>query len=270
VKKPAYRIYFRTAGPFIVTLSVTFLAALSAIAFIDTGDSSRFTLVLPTLVSFALAYFLHKASLSWIRIAEDGKGIVSVPSWYGRKLWGEHLVRGRVADDSQLLFCRKSAYGAFDGYYVILRTPGSPDVMLWTAESGISRRTWERVANEVREVHRLNCRLIRQVVGNEGTQETEWTAKSDRIRWENVKWIGPPSVFAWLGIPARLFTGNLWAIILVGVMLWIVGFSLFWHFFRTHEVAKGQGLAATTLVWTVQFVALFAVMALVTNAFLHR
>lgn len=164
VKQEAYRIYLRTTYPFILTLSVTFMAVLFAIAFFGTSDSSRFAAVLPTVGLFTLAYFLDKASLSWIRISEDGKELVSVPSWYSRKLWGEDRVVGHIIPGSELLFCRKSAYGALDGYYVVLRTPGGPDQVLWNAESGIRRRSWERVTQEIRELHQLDTRLVRQVV----------------------------------------------------------------------------------------------------------
>jgi len=246
------------------------MAVLFAIAFFDTGDSSRLALVVPTLTLFTLAYFLHKASLSCIRISEDGKEIVSVPSWYSRRLWGEHRVVGRIAPESELLFCRKSAYGGFDGYYVILRTPSTSDLVLWNAESGISRRFWERIAKDIREQHQLNARLVRQVVSNQGTQETEWTATSDKIMWKDLKWIIGPALFSWLGIPVRLFTPDPWTIALIGALLWIIGFSVLWYFYRTHQVAKEQSLATTTLVWTLQFAGLYAVTALATSAYLHR
>jgi len=246
------------------------MAVLFAIAFFDTGDSSRLALVLPTLTLFTLAYFLHKAGLSWIRISEDRKDIVSVPSWYSRKLWGEHRVVGRIVPASELLFCRKSTYGAFDGYHVILRTPSVPDLVLWNAENGISRRFWERVAKEIRELYQLNARLVRQVVTNQGMHETEWTAESDRIRWKNLKLIIGPALFPWLGIPVRLLTPDPWKIALASVLLWIIGFSVFWYFYRAHRVAKEQSLALTTLVWTLQFVGLYVVTALATSAFLHR
>jgi len=246
------------------------MAVLFAIAFFNTGDSSRLALVLPAVTLFAMAYFLHKASLSWIRVSEDGKEIVSIPSWYSRKLWGEHRVVGRIAPESELLFCRKSAYGAFDGYYVILRTPSTSDLVLWNAESGISRRFWERVAKEIRELHQLNARLVRQVVSNQGTQETEWTLNSDKIMWKNLNWIIGPALFPWLGIPVRLFTADPWTIALMGALLWIIGFSVLWYFYRSHYIAKEQSLATITLVWTLQFAGLYAVTALATSAFLHR
>jgi hypothetical protein len=269
VNRRDYRIYLRASLPFILTLSVLFLAVLFAIAFLDTLDRSRFALALPTLALFALAYLLHKASLSWIRISDDGNEIVSVPSWYSRKLLGERRLVGRIGPESELLFCRKSAYGAFDGYYVILRTPDTSDLVLWNAESGISRRIWERAAKEIGELHQLKTRLVRQVVGNQGTQETEWTAKSDKLMWKNATWLIGPALFSWLGIPVRLLTPDPWKIAFVGVFLWIVGVSVYWFFYRSHQVAKEQNLAITTLLWTLQFGGLYTVTALATNAFLH-
>jgi hypothetical protein len=270
VKQKAYRIYLRTTFPFILTLSVSFMAFLFVIAFFDTSDSSRFAFVLPTVVLFMLAYFLHKASLSWIRISEDGKEVVAVPSWYSRKLWREHRVIGLIMPGSELLFCRKSAYGAFDGYYVILRTPGGTDKVLWNAESGVRRTYWERVSQEIRELHHLHTRMVKQVVSDQGTQETSWTAQSDKLPWKNLKLIIGPAIFPWLGIVVRLITPNPWKIALVGIFFWACGVSLFWYIYRSREVARDPGLATTTLVWTLQFVGFYAATTLATNAFLHR
>ena len=223
-----------------------------------------------TVVLFVLAYFLHKASLSWIRISEDGKELVAVPSWYSRKLWGEHHVVGLITPGSELLFCRKSAYGAFDGYYVILRTPGGTDQVLWNAESGIRRRYWERVAREIRELHHLHTRMVRQVVSDQGTQEASWTAESDKFPWKNLRLIIGPAIFPWLGIVVRLITPDPWKITLAGIFFWACGVSLFWYIYRSREVARDPGLATTALVWTLQFAGFYAATTLATNAFLHR
>jgi hypothetical protein len=79
-----------------------------------------------------------------------------------------------------------------------------------------------------------------------------------------------PALFPYLGIAVRLLTADPWKIALVGVLLWIIGISVFWYFYRTHEVAKEQSLSTTGLVWTLQFVGFYAVTVLATNAFLHR
>ena len=65
------------------------MASLFVITFITTPDSSRLALVYPTVILFLVAYFVHKGSLSWIRISADGKEIMKVPSWFARKLLGE-------------------------------------------------------------------------------------------------------------------------------------------------------------------------------------
>jgi hypothetical protein len=270
VDRRDYRIYLRTAFPFLLTLSVTFLAVLLAIAFLDNQDYFRLMLLIPTVALFTLAYCLHRASLSWIRISRDGNEIVSTPSWYSRKLLGERRVVGQVTPESELLLCRKSAYGGLNGYYVILRRPDTSELVLWHAESGISRRYWERVAEEIRELHQLNVRLVRQIVGNQGLQEMEWTAKSDKVMWKTAIWLIAPALFSWLGIPVRLFTPNPWTIALVGALLWTLGVSVYWFYYRSHRVAKEQSLAITTTLWTLQFAGQYAVVALVTNAFLHR
>lgn len=251
-------------------MSVAFLAILFAIAFFDTEDSSKFVVGLPAVGLFTLAYFLHKASSSWIQISDDGKEVVSVPSWYSSNLWGEHCVVGHIIPGSELLFCRRSAYGAFDGYYVILRTPGSSDQVLWNTENGVSRRYWERIAKEIRELHQLSAHLARQNVSDHGTQETSWTAESDKIPWKNLRLIIGPALFPWLGIVVRLVTPDLWKIAMVGIVHWIIGIFLFWYVYRSREVAREPGLATTALVWTLQFVGFYAATALATNVFLHR
>jgi hypothetical protein len=269
VSNRAYRIFLREPFAFLVTLSLVFIAALCLIAFIDKEDNSRFVLLFPAVITFALAYLGHKLSLSWIQISEDGKEIVSVPSWYSG-LWGERQIIGRIAAESELLFCHRSSYGASDGYYVVLRTPHAADVVLWRAATDISRRSWEKISKDIRERYRLNARLIRQAVSDQGIKETEWTRDSDKLRRKSIWWIVGPPLFGWLGVPARLFTVNPWTILVIGAVLWTVGFLMYWTFYRTHEVAKDQSLAVTTLVWSMQFVGFYAVTALATNAFLHR
>jgi hypothetical protein len=270
VNQRGYRIRLRMVYPFILSMTVAVPAVLFAIAFLATKNRPPLTLLLPTVVLLTLAYFLHKAGLSWIRISKDGKELVSVPSWYSRKLWGEHRVVEKIVPGSKLLFSRKSAYGGFDGYYVILRTPGGTDRVLWNDLSGMSRRYCERVAQEIRGMYQLDAHLVRQVVSNEGIQETDWSSESDRVLRDNIKLMIGPALFPYLGIAVRLLTSDPWKIALVGVLLWIVGISVFCYFYRTHEVAKEQSLSTTGLVWTLQFVGFYAVTVLATSAFLHR
>jgi hypothetical protein len=270
VSQQAHRIYLRTWLPFLITLSVSCLAVLTAIAFFDTGDNSRFALILLAVVLFTMAYFLDKASLSWIEISEDGKEVVSVPSWYGRKLCGARRVVKQIIPGSELLFCRIMAYGALDGYYVILRTPDISDLVLWSTDSGISRRVWARVVEDLRTKRQLNARMVKLAVGDQGKVETDWTGQADRMQWKNMRLAIAPALFPWLGIVAGALISEPWKIALVGLLFWVSGFSMFWYFYRGNKAAKGQTLGSLTFVWTIQFAGLYAVAVLITRAFLHR
>ena len=255
-----------------LTLSVVFLAAQFAIALIEARGDFRFAVVLAffTIALFTLAYFMHKASLSWIQLSTDGKCLSSIPSWYSNKLWDDKTKTVHIDPHSELLICRRSAYGAFDGYYLIMRNPGGADQVLWSAESGISRRYWEKAAREIQQRHHLNTRLIEQRVNENGTQESNWTVDSDRMRWSNFKLVVGPMLSPWLGVAVRFATSNPLIITGVGVVLWLGGIMVLGYLYRYRAVAKQPGLAATVLFWTGQFAALYGVAVLVTNAFLHR
>jgi hypothetical protein len=101
-------------------------------------------------------------------------------------------------------------------------------------------------------------------------KETDWTAESDKLPWKNLRLVMGPALFPWLGIAVRLFTANTLNIALVGAFLWVIGISALSYFYRRHQVAKEQGLVATALIWTVQFVGFYTVIVLATGAFLHR
>ena len=270
MNQPGYRIRLRTVYPFILSLSVGFTAVLCAISFVTTEDRHRPALLVPLILLFSVAYFLYRAGLSWIRISKDGKEIVAVPSWYGRNLGSEHPLVGQIVPGAELLFCRKSAYGGFNGYYIILRAPNNTDQVLWSAESGMSRRSSERAANEIRALHQLDVRLIRQVIGEQGLEETDWTPESDKILWHNIKLMIGPALFPFLGVAVRRLTSNPREIALVGILLWISGIAILWYVYRTHEVSKEQSLSLAGFVWTLQFVGFYVVTVLATNAFLHR
>ena len=55
-----------------------------------------------------------------------------------------------------------------------------------------------------------------------------------------------------------------------GLGLWLIGASMFWYIYRTQEVSKEQTLPITIFVWTLQFIAFYAVSVLVTGALMKR
>lgn len=190
---------------------------------------------------------MHKASLSWMQVSADGKCLSSIPSWYSNKLWDEHTKSVPIDPHSELLICRRSAYGAFDGYYLIMRTPGGADQVLWSAESGISRRYWEKAAREIQQRNHLNTRLIEQRVKESGTQESNWTADSDRVRWSNFKLVVGPMLSPWLGVAVRLATSNPLIITGAGVLLWLGGITVLGYLYRLAE-ARRYGRSQSSLL----------------------
>jgi hypothetical protein len=241
--------------------------------FIDTRGNSRFTFAELGFVLCFLAYSLHKAMLGRIEVSRDGKAIVAIPSSLDRKFWGERESSAKVTSGAELLFCRRSAYGAFDGYYFFLRTPGASDQILWRESSfaSVSRRYWERIAREIAQNNRVSTRLIQQRVTAEGTQETDWTPQSNRALWKNLRFLIGPAFFPWMGIIARLLTRDLRVIALIGVLLWLVAFFIFRYTYKTRQVSKDKGGFGTgMLVWTLSFVAFYVVTVLGTGAVLTR
>jgi hypothetical protein len=79
-----------------------------------------------------------------------------------------------------------------------------------------------------------------------------------------------PSLAPWLGIGARFLTSNPVEILAFGLALWLIGASVFWYIYRTQEVSKEQTLPITIFVWTLQFIAFYAVSVLVTGALMKR
>lgn len=145
-----YRIFLRGSPlPFLITVSVLFMASMFLWALMITPDQSRFGLFTPTVVLFLLAYFVHRGSLSWIRISRDSREIVRVPSWFARKLIGEKQLVVQVPSGSELIFCRRLAYGGILGYYIIVRAPNGAEQIVWNDLTGVTRGRWSRVAKEI-------------------------------------------------------------------------------------------------------------------------
>jgi hypothetical protein len=234
------------------------------------SDSSRFALVPPALALFLLAYFVHRASLSWIRISADGGELVRVPSWFARKILGETGVVTRVAAGSELALCRRYAYGGIQGYYILVRAPDGTEQEVWNDVTGVTFGSWSKVASGLRERCQLKVRLVTQTISDKGIEETDWTALTDKNKWKMLRIMIGPSLAPWLGIGVRFFTSNLIAILVIGLALWLIAATMFWYIYRTQEVSKEQTLPVTIFVWTLQFIAFYAVSVLVTGALIKR
>ena len=74
-----------------------------------------------------------------------------------------------------------------------------------------------------------------------------------------------------MGIVARLLTRDPRMIALIGLLLWLIGFSIFRYIYKTQVVSKDEGgLGTAMLVWTLSFVAFYVVTVLATGAVLAR
>jgi hypothetical protein len=182
------RVYLRGSPvPFLITLSLLLTASMLVWGFLITSDSSKFALVPPTLALFFLAYFVHKASLSWIRISADGGELVRVPSWFARKISGETRVVTRIPAGSELVLCRRYAFGGIQGYYILVRAPNGTEQEVWNDVTGVTFGSWSKVASGLRERCQLKVRLITQTISDKGIEETDWTAITDKNKWKMLR-----------------------------------------------------------------------------------
>ena len=166
ITNPAFRFAM-------VSLTIAY-AALLVIIFLRTDSDAWAVYIISTLPLLPLVFVLHRGSLGWIQIQEGE--IVVLPSWFSRKLWGEQSKNARFDSESELLLCRRFAYSAFDGFYIILRPRSGPDYTLWNTAStstGVSRRWWSRIAQEISKTHHLKTRLVKQTVNSQGMVETD-------------------------------------------------------------------------------------------------
>lgn len=265
-----YRIHLRSPLPFLLTLSIAFTALLFVVAFLTTPGPAKIAFVYPMVFLFFLAYAVDRASLNWIRISEDGKGVVIVPSWFSRKMLDEKGLFARIQPGSELIFCRQFAYGAVNGYSILLRAPNGSEQVLWETDRRVSRRGWDRIANEIRARYQISARLITQTVSDQGGVEKEWTADAERAGWKMMKPLAGVALLPWLGIPIRYFTANPGTIVSIGVFLWGIGCLTYRWIFRTQQVAKDQSLALTMFVTSLMFVMFYVVAVLVTGSFVTR
>lgn len=267
----SHRIYLQGSPvTFWTILSLILMAVMFAWAFLTESDSSRFNLGPPMMALIALAYFVHKASLSWIRISHDGSEMVSVPSWFARRLLGEKRTVAAIVPESELILCRRFEYGGIQGYYMIVRSPGGTEKVIWNDVTGVTRSRWSRIASEIGERSRLKVRLVSQFVSNSGIEETEWTAQSDKGKWRFLRLMAGPGLAPWLGIGIRILTPKPWSIAGIGVILWLAGCAMFLYVYQNYEVSKEESPPITIFVWTIQFILVYASAVLLTGALMNR
>ena len=271
MRERPYRVYLRGSPlTFSILFAVICVASLLVVTFFITTDQARIAFVYPTVLLLLSAYFVRKGSLSWIRISPDGKEITWVPSWFARHLLGERASVTKLIPDSELIFCRRRAYGGLDGYYMIVRAPDGAEQVVWNDVTGVSRRWWTRIANEIKERYQLNVRLVSQVVSDQGMAESEWSVETDRANWRPFRMLIGPALSPWLGIAVRFVTSSPRTIALFGAVLWLVSSATFIYIYRTQDVSKKETPALAIFAWSVQFVVLYSVAVLVTGGVMSR
>jgi hypothetical protein len=246
-------------------------AAFLIIIFLRADSDTWAILVIPTLPLLPLAYIVHRGNLGWIRIQEQK--IEIVPSWFHRRFWGEQSKNARFDSDSELLFCRRFAYSALDGFFVLLRSHPGADQTLWSTTattSGAGRRWWSRIAQEISSTHNLRTRLIEQTVSSQGMSETDWKTGQGKMLWQGLKILIVPAISPWLGIGARVLTGDPSKLVLFGVLLWIGAGASFWYWFRVLRAKPPQDLTAGIWIFTLQFATFYTMAVLVTGALLRH
>jgi len=243
MRPKAYRIFLRAGTPwtFTLTWSVGFMAFLFALAFVTTPDSSRIAAVYPMLLLGLMAYVLDRGTRSWIRISDDGREAMVVPSWFSRKLLGRRRIVVALPVGSELLFCRRIRF------CIIARTPDGTEHLLLEEEDGMSRRRCEQIATDLKQRFNLDVRLLKQTVPGRDP-ETEWTPQLDRnisrTLWRNLRMSIGIGLAPWLGIVVRMLTANPRTIALAGFLLWALGGAWIWsstaHSRRPQDAASAE------------------------------
>jgi len=259
---------FRAVTVILVVVYAVFLL----IIFLRAESDSWAILVVPTLPLLPLAYVLHRGSLTWLRVEKDE--IEIIPSWFMRKFWREQNKIARFNPGSELLFCRRFAYGSFDGFFIILRSPFGTDQTLWSthnSSTGVGRRWWSRIARELSETNQLNTRLVEQTFNSQGTQEREWPSGAGKMLWKGLRILVVPAIAPWLGIGARLLSSDPFKLVGVGIVLWIGTAAWVWYWIRPlRGKLPRRDVTTPVLVFTLEFATFYTLSVLVTGAVLHH
>lgn len=258
MSKRSSRIYIRGSHlPFVVILSILFTAACFLIAFVQTAGESRFMLLYPVVLLFLAAYYIERASLSWIRISGDGKELVRVPSWFAKKLLNERRIVAAIEPGSEFIICRRMGYGALNGYSMILRAPDGSEQVIWDTSEPTTQHWLRRIGDQITAKHQLAVRFVSRSSSDRGMEEKEWTAESDKTKRQRIGLVLIPSLSPFLGIAVRCVTANVHVIVVAGVGLWLVGYSCYFWLVRHVKVATDQSNALLIPFWTMQFVVFY-------------
>ena len=268
-----FRIYLRPKWTSIPIFTFGFMAVMFAFAIVTTHDSSRTAFVYPMAIFCLLTYLSFRAGLAWIRIIGNGEEIVSVPCWYSRKLFGEKGKVGKIRPGSELVFCRRTVYGALDGYYVTLRMQDGSEQVFWNSINGISRRRRMRIAKEVEQRFGLHVRQVKQNATPGAFEETEWAATIEKRGWRNIGIAMAAGLIPFLGVPVRLLTGDEKVIAFMGAVLWVCGTGMYWLLYRLNRLplnSKDQNFLLALLVWTMTYIPFYLIAVVGTRALILK
>ena len=249
------------------------MATLFVCAALFHEDDPRGLLIGTGLVLGGFGFLVHRASLSWLEFSADGATISSVPSLMDQKFWGQRQISAEVSSGSELLFCRKSAYGSPAGFRIVLRDDSGKDNVLLddTEQIAPSARHWARIASKVEDRNHIKVRLIRQSVTESGTIEEEWTPVLDRKRWSKAAPVAIAGMFPYLGAAARVLTPSPLLIVVAGLLLWLLaGAIILASFYRTRTAWAEKNLVLSLLGWMLSFASFYTTAAVLTNLALAR
>ena len=255
MNEKAYRIYLKgSVLTFSIILSLLFMVALFLETILAEHDRASIPLILPTVLLFAIAYFVHKGTLSWIRISANGRELVKVPSWFARKLLDEKRAVTSVPEGAELLFLRRRSSDGVEGYFILVRARDGSEQTVWNDVTGVFVRDWRRTARQIADSGILPARVVDQVQSKGGTSEAEWTADTDRAKWRRLRFALPAGLAPWMGIPVRLLTSSPTLIISAGLGLLCLECVGFWYASKPETTSRAQ-LAGLVFVGAVTYVA---------------
>jgi hypothetical protein len=273
VSRNAARVYLQSTFYMPIVLSVLAMATLLVCGALFNEDDPHGLLFVTGIILCGFGFLVHRASLSSLEFSADGATISSNPSLMDRKFWGQRQISARLSPGSELLFCRRSAYGSPAGFQIVLRDgSGKDNVLLDDSEQDApSARHWARIAKDVEERNHIRSRLIRQSVTSSGTIEEEWSPALDRKRWSRAAPMMITGMFPYLGAAVRLLTPSPLLIVITGLLLWLLAGAINIAIFHRNKNAWAEdGVAASLLGWFLSFAGFYAAAAVLTNLALAR
>jgi hypothetical protein len=229
-------------------------------------------------VLMGLGYLLfrtHRAGISWIEISPDGRLIFTSPSWFDRRFYDENPRSVTIQPGSQLLLCQNFSYGAFDGYSVVIRNADGAEQLLWKNDRGLDLPRCAELSQAVTQRFELPVRLVARRLDDRGIAEEEWAEASHLLTRRIIVLLLALLLLPAAGILVRLLTSVASVIALVGMGLWLAGLTVICVALRAlarreaEKVSVGP-LAFLAFRWTLSFVLLYGLAAVVTGKFLKH